>query len=149
VLFVGESPPAGGAFFYAGDSQLYRSTRDAFSDSLGEGVQPFLERFVDLGCYLEDLCDEPVNRLGRERRAVHRSNEARLAGALAQLQPAVIIVLLKSIADSVDCAAYAAGLGEVERHVVTYPGRWHHHRAAFHKELTIVLSDLARRNAFS
>ena len=30
LLFIGESPPASGRFFYRGDSGLYRAMRDAF-----------------------------------------------------------------------------------------------------------------------
>lgn len=31
VLFIGESPPAGGTFFYRANSGLYRATREAFA----------------------------------------------------------------------------------------------------------------------
>jgi hypothetical protein len=59
VLFVGESPPAGGTFFYAADSGLYRATRDAFYEAIPEARSgKFLERFAAYGCYLEDLCQE-------------------------------------------------------------------------------------------
>jgi hypothetical protein len=66
VLFIGESPPAGGTFFYQADSRLYQRTRAAFGRAFGrsmpEGAE-FLREFQRLGCYLEDLCAEPVNRL--------------------------------------------------------------------------------------
>jgi hypothetical protein len=65
VLFVGESPPAGGAFFYRANSKLYDATREAF-----ETATPALRReddvlaaFQRLGCYLDDLCLAPVNHV--------------------------------------------------------------------------------------
>ena len=46
ALFVGESPPAGGTFFYAANSNLYRFTEQAFRAALGQKLgglfwQPF------------------------------------------------------------------------------------------------------------
>jgi hypothetical protein len=61
VLFVGESPPAGGTFFYAANSNLYFATEEAFVAALPalEG-KDFLEEFRRLGCYLDDLCLDAV-----------------------------------------------------------------------------------------
>ena len=49
VLFVGESPPANGTFFYCGDSNLAWYTREAFEAAFGElgGASQFLETFRD------------------------------------------------------------------------------------------------------
>jgi hypothetical protein len=151
VLFVGESPPAGGTFFYAGDSGLFRATRDAFRDAFEgfDDCEPFLDRFARVGCYLYDLCTEPVNHLTNGRRAAHRAGEAQLAQTLAELRPRVIMVLLKSIAANADRAASAAGCAHIERHVLTYPSRWHHHRLAYRSELAMILRDLARREIIS
>ena len=64
LLFAGEAPPASGRFFYRGDSGLYRAMRDAFAaiDPSIAGTD-FLSRFREAGCYLVDLCPEPVDRL--------------------------------------------------------------------------------------
>lgn len=64
VLFVGESPPSGGTFFYAANSNLYFATQEAFvaASSALEG-KDFLEEFRRMGCHLDDLCLEPVNHL--------------------------------------------------------------------------------------
>jgi hypothetical protein len=147
LLFVGESPPAGGAFFYAGDSGLFRATRDAFREAFHgfDDGQSFLERFANVGCYLYDLCDEPVNRLTNGRRAAHRAGEAQLTQTFVALRPQVIVVLLKSIAASVNRSVDAAGLAHVERHVLTYPSRWHQHRIVYRAELTALLRDFARQ----
>jgi hypothetical protein len=148
VLFVGESPPAGGRFFYAADSGLYRAVRDAFDAVLpGRGDDHFLARFAALGCYLEDLCVEPVNHLvdragSGPRAAARRDGEPHLARTFAELRPLVVVVLLKAIAPNVARAARLAGIDDVERHVVTYPGRWHRQRLAFRSELVPLLGHL-------
>ncbi len=147
VLFAGESPPAGGTFFYAGDSGLYRATRDAFYDAMPElRGGKFLQQFSQLGCYLDDLCHEPVNHLNAaERLNERRAGEIRFAQTLRDLQPRVIVILLKAIAPNISRAATAAGLADVEQHVVTYPSRWHRHRVAFCQELRALVRDFTRR----
>ena len=153
MLFIAESPPAAGSFFYAADSELYRATRYAFEAGLPDWTAgSFLSRFAALGCYLEDLCSEPVNQLTdrgdgswAERLDARRAGERRLAETLAALRPAVIIVALNGIAGNVKRAAAIAGCAETERHVLTYPSRWHRHRVAYRRELTGLVRDLARR----
>jgi hypothetical protein len=63
LLFLGESPPAGGTFFYLANSKLCEATKEAFRSALPDQVRGpnFLVRFAELGCYLDDLCLEPVN----------------------------------------------------------------------------------------
>ena len=151
LLFVGESPPAGGTFFYAADSGLFRATRDAFCDAIEgcERFDSFLDCFMALGCYLEDLCHEPVNHLigsadgsKSKRLEARRAGESHLARTIAQLQPLVIIVLLKAIEENVERAAAAAGFAQTERYVLTYPSRWHRHRLAYRRELAALLRDM-------
>jgi hypothetical protein len=144
VLFVGESPPAAGTFFYAANSVLYRATRDAF----GCG-DDFLGTFARLGCYLEDLCHEPVNRLPlSERGAARRTGEPQLTRVIAELRPRIIVVLLRAIEGNVARAAAAAGCANAERYVVTYPSRWHHHRIAYRRELSALMRTFAERGIF-
>lgn len=80
VLFVGESPPFGGTFFYfeTRPSLLRRETERIFRDLLGKLIPgDFLLTFRDLGCFLDDLCLEPVNQLSKA--AKERKEEARAA----------------------------------------------------------------------
>ena len=158
VLFVGESPPASGSFFYAADSELYRATRDAFQAAVPGCCEPssFLRCFAALGCYLEDLCLEPVNHLTDHRNGswgkrlqARRDGEPRLAVTLAALRPEVVVALLKGIAPNVARAAKLAGCADVECHTVTYPSRWHRHRLAYRQELTTLVSELARRGVLA
>ncbi len=66
TLFVGESAPHGGTFFYNRNSGLFREIRKAF-----QGTESFLEDFKRNGFYLDDLVLEPVNHL--ERAGSHRT----------------------------------------------------------------------------
>ncbi|MGA8152178.1 MAG: hypothetical protein WB952_14585 [Terriglobales bacterium] len=140
VLFVGEAPPASGRFFYQADSGLYRAIRDAFVRVFpAMGEREFLESFRALDCYLVDLCSRPVDRLpgGRRARAC-RNSESRLAGILQQLRPEVVISVVRSISANVMRSQGRAGWSGrfIE---LPYPGRWHHHRAAFIRGLALEL----------
>jgi hypothetical protein len=132
VLFVGEAPPASGAFFYRRDSGLYRALLAVFEEALPllRG-RDFLARFRGCGCFLVDLCRRPVDRLGPGRRArARRAGEANLAELLRELRPIAIVVLLRSInANSVRAEKIASWSGM--RIVVPYPGRWARWRAQF------------------
>lgn len=128
VLFVGESRPANGTFFYRGDSRLARYTCEAFGPEGGLGLEmpAFLERFYSPGCFLVDLCPVPVNHLsGPERRRLRRTGEPALARILSDTRPSAIIVVMIGIAASVDRAATAAGAERVPRYVLPFPAQGH------------------------
>jgi GNAT superfamily N-acetyltransferase len=131
-LFIGESPPASGRFFYQRDSGLYRAIREAFQraePSIGDDA--FLDAFQSAGCYLVDLCLDPVDRLGAQERAENcRRGEAGLATKIRQLQPPVIITVVRSIEANVRNAAGRAGWTGNMIHL-PYPGRWAHLRKKF------------------
>ena len=132
LLFAGEAPPVSGRFFYRGDSGLYRAMRDAFAaiDPSIAGTD-FLSRFREAGCYLVDLCPEPVDRLApASRRAVCRASEASFARTITQLQPKMIATLVRSIEGNVIEAASRAGWRGPFVHL-PYPGRWDRHRKVF------------------
>jgi hypothetical protein len=140
---VGESAPASGRFFYRGDSGLYRAMRGAF-----QAIAPpisdenFLDAFRSAGCYLVDLCPEPVDDLdAKSRRSLCRLSEPRLTRTIARLQPERIATLLRSIEGNVERAASRAGWeGTLIR--LPYPGRWSGHRRVFVELLSPVITDL-------
>jgi hypothetical protein len=143
LLFIGESPPASGRFFYQADSGLYRAMCDAFSvfdPSINDAN--FLEAFKAAGCYLTDLCSSPVDRLpAAERRAVCRAAEPSLTRQLAQFRPQAAATVVRSIEQNVNRAVLAANWqGPFLR--LPYPGRWSRHRKAFVEELGKQLRDL-------
>ncbi len=132
LLFVGESPPASGRFFYRRDSGLYRAMRDAFQrvdSSIGD--DDFLAVFQSWGCYLIDLCPEPVDRLAPQaRRAACQAGEGSLSRTIRHLQPAIIATVVRSIErDVAQAAARADWHGPLIR--LPYPGRWSRYRDVF------------------
>ncbi|MBI4763180.1 MAG: hypothetical protein HY787_01060 [Deltaproteobacteria bacterium] len=147
VLFVGEGPPASGRFFYQADSGLYRAVRDTFASVFpAEGEREFLEFFRSLGCYLVDLCGRPVDHLsGNQRLKACRDGEVRLAGILKRLRPEIVITVVRSISANVRRSQQRANWAGT--HIeLPYPGRWHHHRAAFLQELSLVLHRIYKGN---
>ena len=140
LLFVGESPPASGRFFYQADSGLYRAIRDAFVSALPDLQDAdFLESFRDLGCYLVDLCGRPVDRLnGEQRREACVDGELRLSKILGQLQPKTVITVVRSITANVRRAQQRANWRGLHLEL-PYPGRWHRHRVAFLEAIKPVL----------
>jgi hypothetical protein len=147
ILFVGEAPPASGRFFYRADSGLYRAIRDTFMTafpSLRSSNGEFLEAFCEMGCYLVDLCGEPVDQMRPQlRHCVCVEGEARLAHMLRKLHPMIIVTVVRSIGSSVRRAEAAAGWSG--RHLeLPYPGRWHHLRMTFRRKLTPLLRTALR-----
>jgi len=142
VLFVGESPPANGTFFYCGDSNLAWYTREAFEAAFGElgGASQFLEAFRDKGFYLADLCRDPVNRLSKpERRAARECGISSLAATIRELQPRMIVTVMKAIERYVVQAAEDAGLTGRPRYVLPFPAQGHQ------REYVAQLTELLRR----
>ena len=137
LLFVGESPPASGRFFYQADSGLYRAVLAAFLayDRSFDGVD-FLAKFQDAGCFLVDLCSEPVDQLAlSDRRAVCQASERALASTIAGLRPSSIVTVVRSVEANVERAIFSAHWqGTLIR--LPYPGRWSRHRRQFVRELT-------------
>lgn len=143
LLLIGESPPASGRFFYKGNSGLYRAVRDVFA-TVDPSVNDanFLEMFQARGCYLVDLCSQPVDRMPASlRRATCQESEASLAVTIARLHPRQIATLLRSIERSVLNAARLAGWSGPLLHL-PYPGRWKHLKAAFAMGLLPVVEGL-------
>lgn len=132
LLFVGESPPASGRFFYNSDSGLYRAMREAFQTADPSiDNESFLAAFQASGCYLVDLCPEPVDRLDApSRRAACRAAEESLSRAIARLRPATIATVVRSIERNVLNAAARAGWNGAMIHL-PYPGRWSRYKDAF------------------
>jgi hypothetical protein len=143
LLFIGESPPASGRFFYRGDSGLYRAMRDAFrivDPSIND--ETFLEVFRASGCYLIDLCRKPVDKMdSKSRRAACRTQEESLGATIAQLRPDIIATLLRSIEGNVLRAASIAGWEGRFIHL-PYPGRWSKHKEAFLKSVVPTIRGL-------
>jgi hypothetical protein len=143
LLFIGESAPASGRFFYQGDSGLYRAMRDAF-----RVVDPaiddenFFAVFQASGCYLVDLCRKPVDGLDTiRRRAACRAGEGSLSKMIIELQPAMIATLLRSIEGNVARSLLRTGWRGPIVHL-PYPGRWARNKGVFVEVLAPVIAEL-------
>jgi hypothetical protein len=97
TLFVAESAPLGGTFFYYGNGHLGRYLRRSIEEVLA-GDGGFLERFKSYGWYLDDLVPAPVNHLTpRDRKAAHLGAAQDLQRRIAEYRPVAIVCLLRSI----------------------------------------------------
>jgi hypothetical protein len=140
ILFVGESPPASGRFFYQADSGLYRATRQAFLKAFPDLCErDFLKSFRNLGCYLVDLCERPVDRLQpKARRKFRLEGEPHLTKIFRTLRPQIAIVMIRLISRNVQSSERRAKWSG--RHIeLPYPGRWTRHQAEFIRQLAPIL----------
>jgi len=146
LLFIGESPPASGRFFYRGDSGLYRAMRDAFQTidpSIADGN--FLAMFQATGCYLIDLCPEPVDPLNsKSRRAACRASEVSRARTIARIHPLMIATVVRSIEGNIAQAAFRADWHGPFIHL-PYPGRWSRYRDVFVETVVTKISALMQQ----
>ena len=135
TLFVGESAPHGGTFFYNQNSGLYREIRKAF-----RGKEAFLEDFKSYGFYLDDLVLEPVNHLAaRDRITRCRESISSFAKRLTRYKPEAVVILLMSIKPMVLRAIEEAGLS-YEPFCTPYPGFGNQLR--FHTAMTGIIPNL-------
>jgi hypothetical protein len=122
TLFVGESAPASGAFFYHGDSAMLRYMQRATEAALGVGSGDFLDRFKAWGWFLDDLVLTPVNALPKTlRRSKCLAAQASLTEHIRAYQPLAIVSIMRAIGDIVNEAAVAA-CSDAPRYVVPFPG---------------------------
>lgn len=142
ILFVGESPPASGRFFYKADSGLYRAIRDTFLTAFPHLRETeFLDSFRTLGCYLVDLCGAPVDKMTRHaRRHACSIGEARLTRTIRELRPQIIVTIVRSIRANVRRAQEQAGWSGPHLEL-PYPGRWYRHRMQFRLQLLPLLRE--------
>jgi len=132
VLFIGESPPANGTFFYCENSNLARYTKEALEKVCGKfnSMADFLRLFKEKGCYLVDLCDEPVNNLGKSERNKRRNEGIEnLSHILEKLKPKRIVVIMKAIKPYVKKAlGTRASLFDIDKNTLPFPAQGHQKR---------------------
>jgi hypothetical protein len=141
TLFVGESAPHSGDFFYRGDNAMLSHMRCAVETALGK-TDDFLKTFKAYGWYLDDLVLTPVNHLTKsERLAKCREAQQSLADRLADYRPEAIVSLLMLIEPFVTAAAIEAG-SNAPRYVVPFPGMGH--QGHFKTEMARIIPNLPR-----
>jgi hypothetical protein len=138
VLFVGESPPSNGSFFYCGGNNLLRHMRSGVGGPSEDA--DFLKSFMERGWYLDDLVPTPLNdrsKLGRDKRC--RDARTDLASRIVEYRPSGIVCLLRRIRDDVEIAALMAN-SKACRYVVPFAG--HGHQGYFREEMKRILPEL-------
>ena len=94
TLFVGESAPQSGRFFYSGNSSLFYAMQRAF-----DGKASFLEDFSRNGFYLaHDLVPVPINKMkSRERSMLRWKYVSNLADRLKEYKPEAMVIVMQAI----------------------------------------------------
>ncbi len=140
TLFVGESAPVSGDFFYKGNTDLARHMRSAMEAAGINCGEDFLATFKALGWYLDDLVLEPINdRSASERKALHRQWKDHLTQRIASYKPKAVVSLMLSIQDTVDVAA-ARGVRDARPFVTHFPGNGQ--QKHFHADMARILPEL-------
>lgn len=135
TLFVGESAPDSGKFFYNSDSSLFYAMKRAFGNR-----ETFLEDFKKKGFYLDDLVRTPINKLERRERSRRREEAVpELAKRLAEYKPKAVVVVMRAILPMVRQAMHMAGIS-YEPFCVPHPafGNW----TRFNNAMTEIIEDL-------
>ncbi len=121
TLFVGESAPDSGRFFYSSDSSLFHAMKRAFGSR-----ETFLKDFKKKGFYLDDLVLTPINKLERNERSRQRQEAIpELAKRLIEYKPKAVVVVMRAILPMVQKAMRMAGISH-EPFCVPHPafGNW-------------------------
>ena len=135
TLFVGESAPDSGKFFYSGNSSLYHAMKRAF----GNG-STFLDDFRSKGFYLDDLAPIPINKLeSRERARLRWTFVAQLTERLIEYKPRAIVIVMRAIQPMVEEAMHKARLS-CQLFCTPHPafGNW----TRFHIAMTEIIDSL-------
>ena len=108
ILFVGESRPFGGTFFYDENSNLYEYTKEAFNNV---GIDFSLAKFKEMGCWLYDVCKEPIDfiKSNSEKRKIIEKYIPDLIKIIKALSPKYIIVVKKTCMEKVFAAILESG----------------------------------------
>jgi hypothetical protein len=142
TLFVGESAPASGKFFYCGNTAMATNMEKALATARLRGEGDFRDRFKAYGWYLDDLVLTPVNRLGTsQRKVLCLEAEKDLADRIAEYRPLAIVTLMLGIKSIVYAAAATAGC-KADLFAVPFPGMGQQGR--FHEAMADILPKLPR-----
>jgi hypothetical protein len=136
TLFVGESAPDSGRFFYNSDSSLFHAMKKAFG-----GQATFLEDFKRNGFYLDDLVLMPVNKMAnKERSRLRQISIPEFAGRLNDYRPKAIVIVMRAIKPMVLEAMRMAGFS-YEPYCTPHPafGNWNR----FHASMSEIIVSLA------
>jgi len=110
TLFVGESAPHSGKFFYDSDNSMVRYMQRA-TEVANSGKGDFLDRFKSYGWYLDDLVLTPVNKMTNAQRKVEWIGaQDSLRDRIADYRPIAIVSLLVGIKSIVGLCCHSSRL---------------------------------------
>jgi len=121
VLFIAESPPSSGGYFYAektiGKDHLLRETMKALKlwpvdrpMMKGCDKRPMLKQFRSLGFFLIDTCELPVDKMPpRQRRLSTIQGASTLPNRVKELDPGRILIVKKTVFNPARHALSIAG----------------------------------------
>lgn len=141
VLLVGEAPPSNGTFFYKRDSNLFRYTKEAFSQALGlrfRSDADFLVLFRDRGFFVDDLRLQPIDR--DQRVAQRQAAVDSFAARMQEHNPLYVVVIMKAIEEYVQQAVSVSVIRARRIWVIPFPS--HGNQRRYVRELVNILSDL-------
>jgi hypothetical protein len=127
LLFVGESPPESGKFFYHKGSMTTFTLRafEKVFDRAFSDTSSFLKFFQHSGCYLEDICLEPVDKMTpKERNKMLKDSIKYFSSRLRKYSPEAIVIVLKRIESHVKEALKKADIS-CPIYTLPFPGFGH------------------------
>ena len=151
VLFIAESPPSSGGFFYfsetIGKDHLFRETMKALGlwsarRRMPKGLQktPLLHEFSSRGLYLIDTCSLPVDKLSpKDRQIAIATGASRLPRKVEALDPDRILLVKKTIFDPALQALEKAGFAEKVLNHTPIPFPSHGNQRKYRQQLRKIL----------
>lgn len=125
IFFVGEAPAIGARRFYLGNTNLFRVIKKAFAECYGDfaSTEEFLELFQSLGCYIDYLSLEAVDKNDiPSRKQARASGISPLSERLKLYQPEIVIILMKELQKQVSAAVEISGINSIKKlEAVPYP----------------------------
>jgi hypothetical protein len=95
VLFVDESPPSNGKYFYFGRNSLLHQMRLALGEDQSTDTG-FLTNFMKREWYFDDLVQIPVKEQSELRKACREARDD-LASRIRDYRPSIVVCLLRRI----------------------------------------------------
>jgi hypothetical protein len=138
VLFVAESPPASGSYFYYGGNRLLHEMRRALKEDQRTDAD-FLMSFMKRGWYLDDLVQTPVKNQSELKNKCRKARDD-LAARIRRYSPCIVVCLVRRIRDDVEIATLKAG-SDACVYTVSFPPR---HSQRFQAEMSLLRPRLER-----
>ena len=146
ALFIGESRPSSGRFFYIPEDLAaglrYHTTKafnTVFENRAGTG-ETFLRFFQRKGCYLDDLSLDPIDGLKRPaRRTARNAGVDSLGTRILEYRPQAVVITMLGIRKQ---AQEAIGLSETSPRTFPLPFPAHGHQRRYVDGLVRVLRQL-------